>query len=433
MRILHLADIHIGVENYGHPATEADIAALPPYFAPEVDRTDYLGLSTRLLDFLSTLDEAVDFALSHDIDLVLFAGDAYKSRDPSQTHQREFARRIARLANTGVPVFLLVGNHDLPHVVGRASALEIFHTLDVRNVSVAERLDTYAVQTRQGPLQVVGLPWIRRSAFLAREETRNLTLEQITEQLEQRLTRLLQGRIGSLDPSIPAILCAHVTVSTAKLSSERSMMLGNDHQLLLGTVANSAFDYVALGHIHRHQTLSQNPLTVYAGSLQRVDFSEEDDQKGFCVIELDPSQVPGQRLVSFDFHPVQARPFLTIDVTVHPGQDPTEAVQQAIARRHVAGAVVRVRVTMPGEVEPLFREQEVRAALKGAYHIAAIDRDVRRERRTRLPEEEVERLSPREALRKYLETREMAPDRAALLLRYGDQLIQEALEEESDG
>ena len=139
MRILHFSDVHIGVESYG--STDPDT-----------------GLSTRLMDFLATFDEVVDFALDNSVDLVLFAGDAYKSRDPSQTHQREFARRIARLSREGVPVFLLVGNHDLPHIASRATALDIFPTLSVPNVTIGDRLDTYIVDTAAGPLQVVALP-----------------------------------------------------------------------------------------------------------------------------------------------------------------------------------------------------------------------------------------------------------------------------------
>ena len=96
MRILHFSDVHIGVENYGR--TDPDT-----------------GLSTRLIDFLSTLDEVVDCAIDERIDLALFCGDAYKSRDPSQTHQREFAKRIARLASEGIPVFLLLGTHGHHH------------------------------------------------------------------------------------------------------------------------------------------------------------------------------------------------------------------------------------------------------------------------------------------------------------------------------
>ena len=112
MKILHFSDVHIGVENYSvvDPGT---------------------GLSTRLQDFLGTFDEVVQSALDAPADLVLFSGDAYKSRDPSQTHQREFAKRIAALTGAGIPVFLLIGNHDLPAAASRATALDIFPTLNV--------------------------------------------------------------------------------------------------------------------------------------------------------------------------------------------------------------------------------------------------------------------------------------------------------------
>ena len=136
MRILHFSDLHIGVENYGRVDPQT-------------------GLSTRLLDFLSALDELVEYALAHDVDLVLLAGDAYKGRDPSQTHQREFAKRLARLAAAGVPVFMLVGNHDLPQAVGRATAVEIFRTLEVPDLYVGDDMRTYTVPTRKGPLQIV--------------------------------------------------------------------------------------------------------------------------------------------------------------------------------------------------------------------------------------------------------------------------------------
>ena len=94
LRILHISDIHIGVENYGHAASESEVDALPTYFAPGVDRAQFVGTSTRLLDFLTTFDWSVDYAITHNVDLVLFSGDAYRNRDPSQTHQREFAGRI---------------------------------------------------------------------------------------------------------------------------------------------------------------------------------------------------------------------------------------------------------------------------------------------------------------------------------------------------
>ena len=409
MRILHFSDVHIGVESYGY--TDPDT-----------------GLSSRLTDFLATFDEVVDFALDNQVDLVLFAGDAYKSRDPSQTHQREFAKRIARLSQADMPVFLLLGNHDLPHIASRATALDIFHTLAVPNVTIGDRLDTYLVDTRSGPLQVIALPWIRRSAFLAREETRNFTIDQINQQLQERVTNLLAWQTERLDPTISAALVAHVSLNTAITSSEQSMLLGRDPIIMQSTLAHPSLDYVALGHIHKHQVLSQNPHVAYSGSLERIDFGEENDDKGFCLIDLDPSRPQGQRLVDFTFHHVKTRPFLTIEVKVDAQQDPTEEALKAIARRHVAGSIVRVKVTMPQEVEARLREDEVRSALSEAQFVTPIVRDVQRDRRTRLGSVPVEGLSPQQALRLYLEAAKVPPERANILLSYGDNLINEEME-----
>ena len=262
MRILHFADLHIGVENYGR-------------IDPDT------GLSSRLGDFLHTYDELVDYAIDTSVDLVLFCGDAYKSRDPSQTHQREFARRIARLSRAGIPTFLLVGNHDTPQVIAQATALEIFPTLNVANVHIGDRLKTYVVETRSGPLQVVALPWIKRSDFLASDAARGLTHQQINEEIQRMIDSAIRVQVEGLDYAIPAVLAGHVTISQSTLASEQTMMLGHDHVLLNSSVALPQFDYVALGHIHRHQVLSQDPHVVYAGSLQRVDFGEEKDEKGF--------------------------------------------------------------------------------------------------------------------------------------------------------
>jgi exonuclease SbcD len=432
MRLLHLSDVHIGVENYGRPATEADLEALPSHFAPGMDRAQYLGVSTRSLDFLSTLDYAVSYAVSNDVDAVLFAGDAYKNRDPTQTHQREFARRIARLAGEGVPVFLTVGNHDLPRVANRATALEIFPTLDVANVTVGSTLDTYRITTRAGELQVVSLPWVRLGQIMAQEETRDMSMEQITRVVEDRLTAGIQREAENLDPSLPAVLCAHVTASSAQLSSERSMMLGTDHVLTLSTLANLAFDYVALGHVHRHQVLTQNPITTYSGSLQRIDFSEEKEDKGFCVIDLDTSAARGERMKSFQFVTVAARTFTTVQVTVRADQDPTETTVNAISKKadEVAGAVVRVRIEMPEVVESAFQETPIRQALAAAHHIAGIERQVIRTRRTRLGDESAATLTPLQALRQYAGLRNMTAEREHRLLEQGERLIQEELEGE---
>ena len=408
MRILHFSDLHIGVENYGQTDPET-------------------GLSTRLADFLSSLDEVVEYALTEDVDLVLLAGDAYKGRDPSQTHQREFAKRLSRLSEASIPSFLLVGNHDLPNAVSRATAVEIFQTLQVPYLQVGSNLQNYTIPTKSGPLQILAVPWPRRSGILSREESRGLTIEEVRQAVQDRMTQAIYARAESLDPDVPAILTGHVTVNGATVGTERSMMLGQDHVLLAGDIGRPQVDYVALGHIHKHQILrNENPFMAYSGSLQRVDFSEEGDDKGFCVVDLDPAAPQGKRLTDFDFHRLDARRFVTVDVTVPVGDpDPTSAVVRGIARKDVVGAVVRVRVTLSSEVEAQLRDSDIRDALSEAHYIAAINRESPQEaRRTRLDAESAKDLQPMEALRLYLESRGVEPERQEKMLRHAEELVE---------
>src|SRR5258708_32143065 len=94
MKLLHFADAHIDMANYGRHDPET-------------------GLPLRVLDFLKSLDTIVDAAIFEKVDMVIFAGDAYKDRSPAPTFQREWGRRIMRLSQAKIPTLLLIGNHDI--------------------------------------------------------------------------------------------------------------------------------------------------------------------------------------------------------------------------------------------------------------------------------------------------------------------------------
>ena len=359
---------------------------------------------------------------------MLFCGDAYKSREPSQTHQREFARRVKRLAEGGIPVFLLTGNHDLPNAIGRATATEIFDTLAVEKVYVSNRPDLYKIPTRNGVVQIVSLPWLRRSQLLSREDGKGLNFEAIDRKLQETLTNIINAKAEELDPGLPAILAAHVWVLEARIGSENLMTIGQEHQLLLSNVAQPAFDYVALGHLHRHQILNQNPPVVYAGSLERIDFGEEKDEKGFYLVELEPGNERGQRVTSLDFKPLDGRRFLTIDTTIEDDdQDPTRTVLQAIAEQQAGlkDAVIRLRLNLPTAMEGQLRDADIKNALSEADYLT-ITKDIKRETRLRLGNCTAEEITPVEALKAYLEQRtDLSPERVKLLLKHGEELIRE--------
>ncbi len=408
MKILHFADLHLGTESYGitDPKT---------------------GLSTRLHDILKALDLVINYAIENHVDLVLFCGDAYRSRDPSQTQQREFARRLRLLSQADIPVFLLVGNHDLPMAMGKATTIEIFDTLAVSNLYVANRADIYRIPTKEGDLQVAALPWHRRSLLLSKETSKNLSIEQINTRIEEILTRTLLELADRIDPGLLSILAAHIGVSTAKIGSEKGTVIGREPVLLHSNIAQPAFDYIALGHYHHHQVLSTQPPMVYAGSLERLDFNDEGIEKGFYVVDINSE--PGRRQVTYHFHPLPVRSFITIKIDIKAEDpEPMTTVLQAISQHlsEVKDAIVKVQLLLPTALESLIDDSQLRRVLKDAHYIA-IAKDRKTESRLRLGDWTAEELTPLEALKIYLQTRKMSPEHQQLLLKYGEKLIEESL------
>lgn len=410
IRVLHIADIHIGMENYG--------------------RTDaQTGLNQRVMDFLRRLSDAVDYALDHEIDIVIFAGDAYKTRDPNPTFQREFARRMKRLSDAGIPVVMLVGNHDLPAVAQRATSISIFSTLEVPNTVVGDREKLWQLTCRRGqPVQVATVPYPLKSGLLADEESRGKSIAEVDALMQQALAENIRALAAEArqQPDVPAVLTGHFSVQEASQGSERNIMIGRDVAVARSVLADPAWDYVALGHIHKHQSLNgdAHPPVIYSGSIERIDFGEEREPKGWVVATIERGRADW-RYVTHYRRP--ARPFVTIAVDVRGEEgDPTPAVLAAIAQRDLADAVVRVSLRLRAEQETLLQEREVLAALnRAAYYVAGIGKDVERADRQRLGAVSVESLAPLELLARYFEVKSTPAARAERLLQMAEEVMAE--------
>lgn len=405
IKLLHLADLHIGMENYGRldPAT---------------------GMHTRLIDYLERLDEAIDYGLSEGADAVLIAGDVYKNRTPNPTHQREFARRVRRIRGAGLPIFILVGNHDVSPAAGRAHSIEIFDTLALEGVTIVERAGLHMIETRAGPLQILALPWITRHNLLTKEELRLASFLEVETMLMERIENFLRTTAEQLDPDIPSVLTIHGTIDGATVGAERQIMLGKDLVLPKSFVALPGVDYVAMGHVHKHQSLGSHPPVVYPGSIERIDFGEEHEDKGCVLVELEKGAT------SWHFHKLAARPFVTVDVDVRSSPEPQARVALAIEKQRLAGAVARVKVDATPEQAALLRTDEIQEQLEaaGAFHVAAIAIEVERTTRGRLAGADrdlLDGLTPRRALELYLRSKNTPEDRLAALLSAADELLAE--------
>ena len=382
MKLLHFADAHIDMANYGRHDPES-------------------GLPLRVLDFLRSLDVIIDTAINEKVDLVIFAGDAYKDRNPAPTFQREWGRRIMRLSLAGIPTVLLVGNHDLSPAIGRAHAIQEFDTLQVPNIHVIAKPRFLGPVQLGTQAQVIGIPWVSRSGLMASMETSAAEPEKVFSEIENRLSEIVQEMISNADASLPLILTAHASVQGASYGAERTVMLGADLVLPGSLVKDTHFNYVALGHIHKPQDLNEGfqPPVIYPGSIERVDFGEAKDDKFFVIATLEygkNTKVDWRKLTN-------VRPFVDRYTKLETEENITERLKEALPSPDLMkDAIVRLTVDYPRDFERLIDDAELRAHTAGAFEFHLVKRP-QIQSRIRLPADgTITSMTPLELLEQFL-------------------------------
>jgi exonuclease SbcD len=192
-------------------------------------------------------------------------------------------------------------------------------------------------------------------------------------------------------------------------------MLGRDIAVQLAALADDRWDYVALGHIHKHQNLTHGridaPPVVYSGSIERIDFGEEGDPKGFCWVELARDDT------RWSFVELDVRPFVTLRADLRQSLNPTQETVALIGKYNLREAVVRVLLDFTPESHARFTESAVRDALRaaGAFTVAAVKKTIEQPARARLGTNP-EGLDHLQLLEHYLLSREVTPARREELL-----------------
>jgi exonuclease SbcD len=386
--ILHFADSHIDMAGQGRHDPQT-------------------GLPVRVQDFLNALDTIVDTAINEKVDLVIFAGDAYKDRTPVPTFQREWGRRILRLSHAGILTVLLVGNHDLSPAVGRAHALQEFETLEIPNVIVISKPVLLGPAELGGlPLQVIGLPWVSRSTVMAKQDFKETQLSSVFATIEDRLGVIIEDYLNQLDPSLPAVLTAHASVQGAVYGAERAVMLGSDMILPSTLLKDPRLDYVALGHIHKAQDLNENnhPPVVYPGSIERVDWGELGDEKFFVIARLEKGEK-----TEVEWRRLQGRRFLSCTAILTEDMDVMPMLYDALPpQAEMQDAAVRLIVEYPRSLESQIDESALRRYVEGVFEFH-IMRKIHVETRLKIQDgQTISSMTPIDLLGLYWKTLGMA-------------------------
>lgn len=348
---VHTADIHYGVENYGR-------------IDPET------GIHSRLLDFHRAFNLCIDHALDKQVDLFIFAGDAYKTAHPTPTHQRLLMQSLLRLYQANIPVIIVVGNHDNALSFGKAHALEIFGQLPVDGFYVISKPMSIRIETKNGLCQIVGIPWPSRATISLQHAHAYSSGPKIAEYLGEAVAAIIAHQASSLDPTLPAILVGHLTVSTGIFSgSEKRAIYGTDPVLMPSQLAIPPFDYVALGHLHRYQNLNPQgyPAVVYSGSLERIDFGERKEEKGFCYI-----QIPDKGAAIHEFIRVDTRPFLHIEIKLNSSENQTEQILEHLRQYNLKNSVVKIIYHVPSGGRDEVDIARIQQACTGVHFLVGI-------------------------------------------------------------
>ncbi len=351
IKFIHTADIHFGMENYGRidPKT---------------------GIHTRLLDFKRALDACIDRALDEKVDFFLFSGDAYKTAHPSPTQQRLLFQCLLRLFKADIPVVLVIGNHDNPLSFGKAHALDIFDELPIGGFHVIAKPTSFTLSTKGGQVNIVGIPWPSRTNVAIDDKYKHASSTELTQHISKQVCGLISHYARELDPQMPAVLAGHLTVSNGIFSgSEKRAIYGTDPLFMPSQLAIPPFDYVGLGHLHRYQNLNPNgyPAIVYSGSIERVDFGERKEDKGFCLVTIHE-----KNNTTHEFIKVPTRPFIQITVKFTQDKDQTEQIIEAIKKLDITDAVIKIVYHVPLERRDTVDLQAVQRVCEAALYVVGI-------------------------------------------------------------
>ncbi len=409
-KILHFADAHIDIANYGRRDPET-------------------GLPLRILDFLASLDEIINCAIKEEVDCVLFAGDAYKDRNPAPTFQREWGSRIMRLSQAGIPTILLVGNHDISPSIGRAHALTEFDTLKVPHVLIvdkpcflsSEELSRLCPEGKSLDLQLIALPWLSRTGMMTALDLQTRDLDLVYQEMIKKLNNDIDSWLEKADPELPILLAAHASVEGAVFGGERSVSLGNDLVLPLALVQNPRLDYTALGHLHKKQDLNKgkHPPVVYPGSIERIDFGEAGDEKYFVIAEVK------QGKTKLDWHKLEnIRPFVDQYLKLTSKEKITDQIKKALPSSDLLkDAIIRLVLEYPRAWDPLIDEPAIRELVKESFEFHFVKQPQSKVRIRLKKDRVIGSLSPEELLDQYWEISQTPEDEIKSLNKLAQEII----------
>ena len=190
--------------------------------------------------------------------------------------------------------------------------------------------------------------------------------------------------------------------------------------------ARPEFEYVALGHVHKDQVLIESPPVIYSGSLERVDFGEKKDIKGFYVIEIEPKKSQGNRLVSYKKIPVSARNFREYIINIPKETEfPVNIIEEELKSNDIKDSIARITIESTREHYESINDPKIQSILSNAKYLVSTELKLISEKKIN-DLQITENLGIIDSFEKYLENfKEINDQKRKRLLDFGKEIINE--------
>lgn len=394
----HIADIHIGT------------------YPGKVERG---GINARFLDFVKTYNQSIDRIIADKMDFCLIPGDIFRTKKPGPDELDAFAEGILKLIDSNIPTVFTLGNHDVfmsderTHSVSAVNRIFEFvkksKGLKSDSFILSADPEIITLDIRGQKVQIQTMPYPVRSVL--RLETK--------EDVEAYMVKKINDIYESRDKSSPIIFAGHFSISGAEEGGEQANFDKFSEPIVSSDVFKGKdYKYIAMGHLHKYQVVLKNPLLVYCGSNNRVDFNEAKEDKGFVEVKVGDD-------VKHRFVKVDARKFVDVKYDLSEEVEPTEKIMHLLTDRidEIKDSVVRVTITVSSKNLNSYDDEQVTTFLnKYCYHIHGTTiPTVKRETDTRDIAGFVESMDVFAALKHYAEVKNV-PNKD-MFLKLGEDIV----------
>ncbi|NGP44511.1 exonuclease SbcCD subunit D [Bacillaceae bacterium SIJ1] len=261
MRILHTADWHLGKSLEGRD---------------------------RMLEQEAFLQEILEIADDQQVDAILMAGDVFDTVNPSAAAETLFYNYALKMASPKRPLFVIAGNHDHPERLIAAKSIAESQGIYIWGPPVPT-MASMPLGEKQELLQLAVLPYPSESR-LASYLSKEIDEHALQQAYNEKVGALFRSLNASYQTDAVKIATSHLFAIGGRAEGvERPIEVGGAYTVETNQFPQQA-QYVALGHLHRPQTLKGNPLARYSGSPLAYSFKESQHAKSVTIIEASPNE-----------------------------------------------------------------------------------------------------------------------------------------------